>query len=216
MVSMGTQNIDRSKTQRSRGVLRYVFPYTYTHPTRLVHLTQSDSTIRFATDVSVVHPHMDDLGWRFNGTANETFPAATADKVYGLDRIRDLYFKADPGYKARFTVPVVWDKKNETIVSNESSEIIRFLNHAFDAFLPKDKAELDFYPQDLRNEIDDINEWIYNSLNNGVYKAGFATTQEAYENAVKPLGEAMQRVESILSDGRDFLVGGKLTEADIR
>lgn len=170
----------------------------------------------FLIDVSTVHPHMDDKGWRFNGTANETFPAATEDKLYGAERIRDLYFKAEPEYGARFTVPVVWDKKNETIVSNESSEIIRFLNHAFDEFLPKDKAELDFYPEELRKEIDELNEWVYDTVNNGVYKSGFATTQEAYEKAVKPLGESMQRLEKILSDGRDFLVGGKLTEADIR
>jgi putative glutathione S-transferase len=175
-----------------------------------------DTTTLLSSDVSVVHPHMDDLGWRFNGTSNETFPAATSDKVYGLERIRDLYFKADPGYKARFTVPVIWDKKQETIVSNESSEIIRFLNDAFDGELSKEKADLDFYPQDLRKEIDELNDWVYSDINNGVYKSGFATTQEAYENAVKPLGDAMQRVEKILSDGRDFLVGGKLTEADIR
>lgn len=159
---------------------------------------------------------MDELGWRFNGTADETFPAATEDKVYGVARIRDLYFKTEPDYGARFTVPVIWDKKNETIVSNESSEIIRFLNHAFDEFLPKDKAELDFYPEELRKEIDELNEWVYDTVNNGVYKSGFATTQEAYEKAVKPLGESMERLEKILSDGRDFLVGGKLTEADIR
>jgi putative glutathione S-transferase len=159
---------------------------------------------------------MDDKGWRFNGTADETFPAATKDNLYGVDRIRDIYFKADPNYGARFTVPVIWDKKNETIVSNESSEIIRFLNHAFDELLPEDKASLDFYPEALRGEIDELNEWVYDTVNNGVYKSGFATTQEAYEKAVKPLGESMQRLEKILSDGRDFLVGGKLTEADIR
>jgi putative glutathione S-transferase len=159
---------------------------------------------------------MDDLGWRFNGTANETFPAATADNLYGLSRIRDLYHKASPEYNARFTVPVVWDTKEQTIVSNESSEIIRFFNTAFNASLPSETRDLDFYPSDLRKEIDEINDWIYSDINNGVYKAGFATTQQAYEGAVKPLGEAMQRVEELLGDGREFLVGGKLTEADIR
>ncbi|ODN75919.1 hypothetical protein L202_05903 [Cryptococcus amylolentus CBS 6039] len=180
-------------------------------------------------DVSVVHPHMLEKGWQFvpkdladakpapaSEHNNETFPNATVDHLYGSSHIRDLYFKADPEYSARFTVPIIWDKREKTIVSNESSEIIRFLNTAFNAALPKDKAEIDIYPEELKKEIDELNEWVYNDINNGVYKSGFATTQEAYEKAVKPLASSLDRVEKILSDGREFLIGGKLTEADIR
>ncbi|WVQ80423.1 hypothetical protein IAT38_002528 [Cryptococcus sp. DSM 104549] len=181
-------------------------------------------------DVSVVHPHMLEKGWHFvpkdlasatpapaSEHNSQTFPNATADKVYGLSHVRDLYFKAQPDYSARFTVPVVWDKKNETIVNNESSEIIRFLNTAFNGELPAgEKKELDLYPEALRKEIDELNGWVYDNINNGVYKSGFASNQEAYERAVVPLAESLDRVEKILSDGREFLIGGQLTEADVR
>ncbi|KAK8845399.1 hypothetical protein IAR55_006112 [Kwoniella newhampshirensis] len=181
-------------------------------------------------DVSTVHPHMLEGGWHFvtpeNASAkpapvsehsDDTFPAATADKLFGVGHLRELYFKAQPDYDARFTVPVVWDTKHNTIVNNESSEIIRFFNTAFNELLPQgDKKDLDLYPEELRKEIDELNEWVYNDINNGVYKSGFATTQGAYEAAVKPLAKALDKVEKLLSDGRKFLVGGRLTEADVR
>lgn len=107
-------------------------------------------------------------------------------------------------------MPIIWDKKLNTIVSNESSEIIRFLNDL------KPDVGSNLYPPQLRKEIDELNEWVYNTVNNGVYKSGFATTQEAYENNVKPLFKSLDKLEEILSDGRDYLVGGQLTEADIR
>ena len=146
----------------------------------------------------------------------DTFPGATQDKLYGLSYLRELYFKAQPDYSARFTVPVLWDKKNETIVNNESSEVLRDLNTGFNSLIDGKEKELDLYPEALRAEIDELNEWVYNDINNGVYKSGFASTQEAYEKAVKPLFASLDRVEDRLSDGREFLVGGKLTEADIR
>jgi len=110
---------------------------------------------------------------------------------------------------------VLWDKKLETIVNNESAEIIRILNVAFNDQLPADKAKIDLYPEDLRAEIDETNTWVYDTVNNGVYKSGFATTQSAYEAAVKPLFESLDRLEKIL-DGKEYLVGNRLTEADVR
>jgi putative glutathione S-transferase len=138
---------------------------------------------------------------------------------------------ADVNPNARFTVPVLWDKKKHTIVNNESSEIIRIFNSAFNDLLPKDKADLDFYPKEHQAEIDQLNQWIYDDINSrvhralqnghadivqdGVYKAGFASKQEAYQTAVYNLFEGLNKIEKILA-GKDYLVGGKLTEADIR
>ncbi|KAL7419700.1 S-glutathionyl-(chloro)hydroquinone reductase [Cryptotrichosporon argae] len=180
-------------------------------------------------DVSTVHPHMLEGGWHFvtpenaakppaaaSAHSSETFPGATADKVHGSGRLADVYRRADPAYDARFTVPVVWDTQTSTIVNNESSEIIRFLNTAFNAQLAGEEKALDLYPPELRAEIDALNEWVYNDVNNGVYKSGFATTQDAYEKAVRPLAKSLGRLEDLLADGREFLVGGKLTEADVR
>ena len=134
-------------------------------------------------------------------------------------RIRELYLTANPDYKDRCTVPIIWDNKLNTVVNNESSEIIRMLNTCFDEFIDPQYRDLSFYPesdQSLQKEIDGLNEWIYPTINNGVYKSGFATKQDAYEESVKPLFEHLDKVEQILSDGRDYLVGGRLTEADIR
>lgn len=149
--------------------------------------------------------------------SDKTFPAATQDHLFGFGHLNEVYRKAEPNYDARFTVPTLWDTKEGTIVSNESSEIIRDLNSAFNSILPDGEAKnLDLYPENLRREIDEINDWIYNDINNGVYKTGFASTQEAYEKAYKALAAALDKVEGILSDGREFLVGGQLTEADVR
>lgn len=180
-------------------------------------------------DVSVVHPHLLPGGWHFVTPENakkepalqsehssETFPDATADDLYGFGHLADLYRKASPEYSARFTVPVLWDKKNETIVSNESSEIIRDFTQAFDSLLEGPEKDLDTYPEELRAEIDELNTWVYDGINNGVYKCGFASTQAAYDKAGKDHIAAMDRIEELLSDGREFLVGGRLTEADVR
>jgi putative glutathione S-transferase len=149
--------------------------------------------------------------------SSETFPGATEDHLFGFHHLNQVYRKAEPDYDARFTVPTLWDTKNNTIVSNESSEVIRDLNAAFNSILPDgEKKNLDLYPENLRKEIDELNEWVYNDINNGVYKTGFAATQEAYETAFHALAKALDKVEGILSDGREFLVGGQLTEADVR
>ncbi|KAF7724180.1 S-glutathionyl-(chloro)hydroquinone reductase [Apophysomyces ossiformis] len=154
-----------------------------------------------------------DNGWKFS--TSEECPGAIPDTVNHTKYLRELYFKVNPDYEGRFTVPVLWDKKLQTIVNNESSEIIRMLNTAFNRFIPEDRQKLNFYPEHLRKEIDEINEWVYDTVNNGVYKSGFATTQQAYENHVYPLFESLDRLETIL--GRhNYLVQGVLTEADIR
>ncbi|QRV91617.1 glutathione S-transferase [Ceratobasidium sp. AG-Ba] len=161
--------------------------------------------------LSVVSPRMGNLGWPF--AAADEFPGADSDPIQNSNHMRDLYFKADPEYSGRFTVPIVWDKKNSTIVNNESSEIIRFLNTAF-----RDLAEpvdIDIYPEPLRKEIDDFHSWVYDTVNNGVYKCGFATTQEAYETAVGPLFASLDRLEKMI-EGKTYFIGDRLTEADIR
>jgi putative glutathione S-transferase len=127
--------------------------------------------------VSVVNPLMLENGWTFDSD----FPAATGDDLYHHDFLYQLYLRADPHYTGRVTVPVLWDKKNQTIVSNESAEIIRMFNTAFDAHGARAG---DYYPVELRDKIDELNSWIYDNVNNGVYKAGFATSQEAYDEAV--------------------------------
>ncbi|KAK7685559.1 hypothetical protein QCA50_011426 [Cerrena zonata] len=165
--------------------------------------------------VTIVSPRMSPDGWPFGDV--DPFPGAESDPFYGAKHVKDIYFRADPNFTGRFTVPVLWDKRLETIVNNESSEIVRIFNTAFNELLPKDnlKASLDLYPENLRVEIDDLNSWVYDTVNNGVYKAGFATSQEAYEAAVYPLFESLDRLEKIL-EGKDYLVGGQLTEADVR
>ncbi len=157
--------------------------------------------------VSVVHSYMGENGWTFQHEEG-----ATGDTLYGLDFLHQLYTKADPTYSGRVTVPVLWDKQEQTIVNNESSEIIRMLNSAFDAW---GDDKVDFYPEQLRSEIDELNAQIYPAINNGVYRAGFATTQEAYQEAVEELFAALDKIEDRLSRQR-YLVGDRITEADWR
>eukprot|EP00842_Homolaphlyctis_polyrhiza_P000270 jgi/Hompol1/1243/HPOL_003111-RA len=162
--------------------------------------------------ISIVDWHLaSDKGWHFSSA--EKTPGSIPDTVNGFSYLNELYFAADENYGGRFTVPVLWDKKLKTIVNNESSEIIRILNTAFDAW--SSAPGVTYYPEDLRPQIDEINAWIYDTINNGVYKCGFATTQEAYDVNVKALFESLHRVERILADN-EFLVGGRFTEADIR
>lgn len=164
--------------------------------------------------VTVVHHHMGSKGWRFV-TVDETDapPSSEPEPLYGLSFIRDLYFKADPDYDGRFTVPVLWDKKLKTIVNNESSELIVMLNNLFNSFAKY--PDVDLYPESLREEIDQMAESFYNSVNNGVYRCGFARSQEAYDEAVEELFEKLEQLEQHLSKRR-YLVGDKLTIADIR
>ena len=158
--------------------------------------------------VSVVHPDMLKDGWSFD----TDFPGATGDALHGLPFARDIYLKADPNVSGRVTVPILWDSAGETVVSNESSEIIRMFNSAFDAITGN---TFDFWPEPLRDAIEPVNARIYDTFNNGVYKSGFATTQGAYEDAVVPLFETLDWLEARLSERR-FLMGDRLTEADWR
>ena len=154
--------------------------------------------------VSVVEPLMLEHGWEFS----EQYP----DHLYGMDYLHQLYTRTDPEITTRVTVPVLWDKQRQTIVSNESAEIIRMLGSAFDDITGN---RLDFYPSALREEIDALNDWIYPTINNGVYRAGFATSQEAYESAYHQLFEALDSIEQRLGEQR-YLTGATITEADWR
>ncbi len=155
--------------------------------------------------VSVVDPLMDDYGWKFT--------AEQPDHLFGVERLQEIYVKADPQATSRVTVPVLWDKASGTIVSNESSEIIRMFNSAFDEL--GGDASLNLYPAGLRDEIDTLNKRIYHTVNNGVYKAGFAGTQAAYEEAVTALFETLDDLDDLLASRR-FLTGARITEADWR
>lgn len=157
--------------------------------------------------VSVVHPDMLQNGWEFGDC-----PGATKDDLHGAKFLHEIYTKADPGITSRVTVPILWDKKEQTIVNNESSEIIRIFNSQFDGITQNNS---DFYPEALRSQIDNINDFVYDKINNGVYKAGFATSQDVYEDAVKELFEALDKLEVRLGTNR-YLVGEQITEADWR
>ena len=157
--------------------------------------------------LSVVHWHMGEIGWTF-----EEGEGVIADPIINAKHLSELYLEANEIYSGRVTVPVLWDKKTNTIVSNESSEIIRMLNSAFDNAGAKAG---DYYPEALREEIDAINARVYDTVNNGVYKCGFATTQESYEEALMPLFETLDWLEQRLSLQR-YLLGNEITEADWR
>jgi len=157
--------------------------------------------------VSVVDPHMGAEGWVFSDA-----PGAVPDTINGAKRLYEIYLRADPHFSGRVTVPVLWDKKRGTIVNNESAEIIRMFNSAFDGLTGN---RVDFYPEPLRAAIDEINAFVYDSVNNGVYKAGFATRQAAYEEAVTALFDALDAIEQRLAKQR-YLVGDQVTEADWR
>ncbi|MGF6176688.1 glutathione S-transferase family protein [Ensifer sp. 4252] len=156
---------------------------------------------------SIVDPLMLSKGWEFKGK-----DGGTVDHLFGFDALWQVYARADPTYSGRVTVPVLWDKQKSTIVSNESAEIIRMFNSAFNELTG---SKDDFYPEDLRCEIDELNTRIYGAINNGVYKAGFATSQEAYEEGVTPLFDMLDELEERLATRR-YLTGSRLTEADWR
>ena len=158
--------------------------------------------------ISVVHPDMLSGGWSFD----DSFPGATGDRLFGLPFARDIYLRADPKISGRVTVPILWDKERETIVSNESSEIIRMFNSAFDGITGN---RADYWPEQMRDAIEEVNARIYDTVNNGVYKAGFATTQGAYDAAVRPLFDSLDWLEDRLTRNR-YLLGDRLTEADWR
>ncbi len=180
------------------------------HACPWAHRTMIYRTLKGLEDVitvSVVHPVMPAESWVFG-----EYPAATQDHLYGSEYMYQIYQKADPDFNGLVTVPVLWDKNLETIVNNESSEIIRMLNSAFNDF---GSAQLDFYPAELQDQIDEINQLIYDNINNGVYRAGFASSQRAYDAAYNRLFKIMDMLEERLSKQR-YLVGNQITEADWR
>jgi len=152
--------------------------------------------------ITIVHPHMLAQGWAFD----------PLEPLYGLQYLHQLYSKADAGYSGRVTVPVLWDKQSQSIVCNESAEIIRIFNSGFNALTGN---TADYYPEALREEIDSINAFVYEHVNNGVYKCGFATEQQAYEEAFEALFSALDTLEGRLA-GQRYLVGNQITEADWR
>ncbi|AXI47899.1 glutathione-dependent reductase [Sulfitobacter sp. SK012] len=157
----------------------------------------------------VVHPFLPRSGWSFDSSSQ----GATGDRVNGFENLKQAYLTASPQFDGAVTVPVLWDKKTKKIVNNESSEILRLLNFEFQQYATN--PDLDLYPQNKRAEIDELNDWIYRHINNGVYRCGFATSQTAYSKAFEKLFAALDRVESILGGSR-YLTGPDLTEADIR
>ncbi|KIC29125.1 glutathione S-transferase family protein [Leisingera sp. ANG-M6] len=158
--------------------------------------------------VSVVHPDMLGEGWTFETDEH----GATGDGLFGSSHLHQVYTRADAEYTGRVTVPVLWDKEQNTIVSNESAEIIRMFNSAFDGITGNSD---DFWPEELREPIEAVNARVYSTINNGVYKCGFATTQQAYDEAVAPLFESLDWLEDLLSQHR-YLLGERITEADWR
>ena len=193
------------KAEAGRYHLYVSYACPWAHRTLIVRaLKQLDDAI----SVDVVHPIMGKKGWVFDAS----FPGATPDRVNGATRLYEVYLKSNPAYSGRVTTPVLWDKERGVIVNNESTDIIRMLNAAF---APVRATGPDLYPEALRGDIDAINRRVYRSVNNGVYRCGFATTQAAYAEAFNELFEALDGLEERLGRQR-YLVGEMLTEADWR
>ena len=207
--------IPASKTKNNRDFIAETNRYHLyiSHACPWAHRTMIFRQLKGLEDmisVSVVHPLMPQESWVFGD-----YPGATVDHINGANFMYENYQKADANFNGLVTVPVLWDKKHNTIVNNESSEIIRMFNTAFNDLLENETSELDFYPKVLRNEIDAINATIYENVNNGVYRCGFANSQAAYNAAYKRLFDTLDMLEDLLSKQR-YLVGEQLTEADWR
>ncbi len=168
--------------------------------------------LRDLISVSVVHPYMLENGWEFGKDESEIKSPVMKDELFNSDYVYQIYTRNNPEYSGRVTVPILWDKKEQCIVSNESSEIIRMFNSAFNHLTDNND---DYYQEQDRKEIDEINSLIYDGVNNGVYRAGFATTQEAYEKAFKKLFATLDSLDERLGSSR-YLIGDKITEADWR
>ncbi|OQU95881.1 Glutathione S-transferase, domain-containing protein [Cladophialophora immunda] len=172
-------------------------------------------------DVSVVKPYPKGdehgwPGWQFPHS-NDEYPHATIDKLFGSQYLHEVYFKADPGYKGRYSVPVLWDREAGTILNNESPELMRNLQVAFNALLPEEYARVTLYPEHLRAQIDEVSEWMQRDLNTGVYKAGFAPNQEEYDKNVPVVFAALNKLERMVAqNGGPYILGKDLTELDIR
>ena len=194
---VGADGSTRFPAEEGRYHLYVGLACPWAHRTLIVRALKG---LESAIPVHAVDPLMLEDGWTLSEEGQPSF-------------LREVYVKADPAYTGRVTVPVLWDTVTGTIVNNESSEIIRMFNHGFDAFA--DAPALDFYPEGLRKQIDEVNERVYRGVNNGVYRAGFAVTQEAYEEAVADVFDTLDWLEQRLATRR-YLVGGTITEADWR
>ncbi len=203
--SLFRDSISDTEIEKDRFHLYVSYACPWAHRTLI---TRALKGLEDYISVSVVHPHMLEHSWTFS----KDFPASTGDDLYQKDYLYQIYQKHDPQVTTKVTVPVLWDKKTQKIINNESSEIIRIFNEGFQK---QAKNKLDLYPKEHRAEIDKINEKVYEPINNGVYKTGFAKNQTAYNKAFKELFDALDEIDQHL-EGRDFLVGEQITEADIR
>ena len=202
--SAGPSGMSGFKAEPNRYHLYVSFACPWAHRTTIYRKLKG---LEDMISLSVVSPYMGENGWTF-----EEYPGVIADPINHADKLYEVYIAAKPDYTGRVTVPILWDKKTNRIVSNESSEIIRMFNSAFDEVgaLPGN-----FLPADKQAEIDEINTFVYHAINNGVYKTGFATTQDAYEEALFELFAALDNMEARLQDKR-YLTGDTITEADWR
>ncbi len=202
--SAGPSGSDGFKAEPGRYHLYVALSCPWAHRTIIFRKLKALENV---VGMSTVSPDMLDQGWTFNKEEG-----SSGDTLNGRAKLSEIYVMADPKYTGRVSVPVLWDKQRQTIVSNESSEIIRMLNTAFDAFT---NEHTDYYPEPLRKEIDRINDIVYPNINNGVYRAGFATGQDAYELAFRNVFDTLDELEQTLSRQR-YLVGNQITEADWR
>ncbi len=204
---LDTISADHERFQPESG--RYHLYVSYACPwAHRVLIMRSLKGLTKHISVDVVHPDMLESGWSFASN----FAGATGDSLYAQTYLYQIYQKAQSDVSTSVTVPVLWDKKEMTIVNNESSQILRIFNSAFNDLTDNQD---DYYPKSLRTEIDELNERVYEYVNNGVYRSGFAKTQKAYEDAVTKLFQVLDELEERL-EGKDYLVGERLTEADIR
>lgn len=200
----------RSLTNEATGLF---CPFAH-RPNLVRHVSVSTDII----SLSVVrpYPNIKGEGLRFPKT-NDEYPGATVDHLYGSEFLREIYLRADKDYKGPYSVPVLWDKETETIVSNDSAEMLRWLPNAFDPILPVVHKRVHLYPEALRSQIDEITAWMQPDLNAGVYKAGSAATQADYDKAVPPVFRALNRLEQLIHDnGGPFILGKHITEVDLR
>ncbi|WP_108446935.1 glutathione S-transferase family protein [Halomonas denitrificans] len=192
-----------AESERYRLYVAYICPWA----SRAL-MVRALKGLKDVIDVTVVNPRLTDQGWRFGG-----YPGADEDTLNGARYLHELYTRADPQISGRATVPVLWDTRTGTIVNNESADIVRMLNGAFAGIMDRGP---DLYPADLAAEIEALNAYLYTDLNNGVYQAGFASSQQAYEEAYGKVFAALDAMEARLADGRPYLFGERLTETDLR
>ena len=202
--SAGPSGSGGFKAERGRYHLYVCYACPWAHRTIIFRQLKRLENV---VSMSVTSWHMGENGWTF-----DVAEGSSGDAVNGKERLSEIYLLADPKYTGRVTVPVLWDKQKKTIVNNESSEIIRMLNSAFDAFT---NESADYYPASLRSEIEAVNDVVYPNVNNGVYRSGFATTQAAYEEAFRNVFGALDDMERRLARRR-YVAGARLTEADWR